>query len=261
MNVPFLGAGSLSRGQSVKILNDDVEHSKQIAVESIERGVNHQSRMHDQPQQPTGRVTSNYFPPNKMRINESTTETYDRIASKIPDGSRSNRNLREYRAAESHVLEIKGDPIEGSEDELAQPNSPKSRRKQPPPKTMPQGKTASKRKVTAGQYYQLNYVRTLDSVHDRTQLTLRQTDNPKIFRITGADLDGNVKTLHQLNLNSVNKVTADNTHRMRLTGPLDTQGGMHWYDLEFEDAFEFAQFRNNYVFPECNASHQIIKGS
>jgi hypothetical protein len=90
-------------------------------------------------------------------------------------------------------------------------------------------------------------------------LMLRQdTNNPKTFRITNEDLEGNVQTLHAINLRNINRVEYDNLTRMRLLGPA-TNGNRYWFDLEFKDPPQFMNFRNNHVFMETT-NRFVYKG-
>ncbi|KAF2629290.1 hypothetical protein BU25DRAFT_465433 [Macroventuria anomochaeta] len=257
-DVPFLGAGSLSQGQSANIADDDIKPpgtARKTILQSIEQGVKRNPSLIES-QHSNERVTSKHFP--TMRINESTAaETYDRITSGVSE-SGLTRNLREYRPAESHIPELKGDPIEGSEDELAQPNTSKSRRKQSPSTTSQMKHSAAARKNTIDKCYQLEYARSYGFGPDWAQFSMEHTENPRKFRISGLDLNGNSKVLKILDLASINRITSDNTHSMRITGP-SVNGNMYWCDLKFPEFKDFIQFRDNYIIPEvaCNAQSSV----
>ncbi|KAH6638734.1 hypothetical protein C7974DRAFT_409748 [Boeremia exigua] len=255
-NVPTTSVGKLSRGQSVVSINDE---EGQTTTRPRERRESYQSANHVQSQRPTEGTTSRHFPANKMRINESTAETRDREAvGLLSAGIRSHKNLREHRPAERHVLEMKGDPIEGSEDELAEPNTTKSGRRQSSSKNPQHAKAISQRKGATGKHYRLNYIRTYDSVTEGIELSLQFSDRPKIFEIRRADVDGDQTILDELDVNSVNKAITDNVQRVRLTGPANPSHA-YYYDLGFEHAHELERFRDEIILPELADSAWITR--
>ena len=231
------------------------ETSRRTIFESFEQGVHHHDFIRNESQQPDGSVTSMHFP--SMRINESTVEAYGRIPKEKSGELRSTRNLRDYRPADSRALESKGDPIQDSDDELALPAAPgasKPKYKKSPSKNGQRGRSAATRKGAAGQTFSLDFAQTYDLEATGPNLMLRQSpDNPRVFRITSSDVDGNIETIHTLDLTCVNKITSDNTHLMRLGGPT-RNGGPYWFDLKFPESSEFIRFRTNYVEREIVSS-------
>lgn len=258
VDVPSVTAGSLSQGQPLESVSDDVHLLGHSGLGQFERGVTQRTNGRHQPQYSAEKVTSRHFPPEVMRINESTAEEYDRIASGKSFEPLSNRNLREYRGAESHSSEIKGDLIELSEDELAPPNTSRWKHKQAPLKGTREGKPSPRQKGAAGKRYELSYVRTHKSTPDSLGLVMRPAETPSSFRISGTDADGIEKTLHDLDLNRVNRVLADDTQRMRLTGTV-SHGNQYWYDLGFKHTDQFIHFREDAVIPALAKSSCFIK--
>lgn len=263
MNVPPLSAGQLSRGQSVEVLDSDgveFDQTQLVAVESFEQGISHASNDRNQPQERTGVVTSTFFAPKKMRINESTAEVLDTMAALDHGKQHMTKNLREFRAAGSNDVEVEGVGIEYSEDELAPPtsNTSKSRTKKSPSKIVHGNKRMPRANRTMGKIYQLGYVRTYNLESKGEPLILEETENPNNFRITSQGCDGESKVLQVLNLASVNKITQDNTHNMRLTGPA-ARGNIYWFDLSFTSLAEFLDFRDKHVFPEVAEKAKFTK--
>lgn len=257
--VPFLGAGTQPQEQHFSIHEDSESPPKtarSFILNEHEQGVN-QRPSRNKAQRSTG-VTSNHFAPDKLqtRINESTEA--EATASEQHNGVAGD--LRHHRYAEQ-VTEDLNDPIQDhSEDELARValNTSKSQRRKSPTKTGKRGNDARQQKELVGRTYRLRYFQTYGSANDKTGLILRHTETPNILRITGMDVEGNIKTLHHLNLHSVVKAEADNTHRMRLTGS-KSQGKTYWFDLHFENNQEFIAFRK-LVFDRLPQSVQITKG-
>lgn len=221
-DAPVVPAGSLSHGHTSKtVLRNTVDRHEDIVDDG---------------------TTSKHFQPSgsssKMRINESTLKAYDREAKEPAAGSSVDTDLRQFRPAAHHGS---GHAVqyEGSEDELAAPNTSKKRDRQSP-----------------GEYL-LSFFQTYDS--RQGQSIFKPTEDRRKFRIVSKDNDGSDKTLHILHLNQVNKVIADDTHRIRLTGATTAKGDQYWYDLEFEDAAAFRKFRDNHAFPECSNTTRFIK--
>lgn len=238
-NVPAVPVGSLSHGDVLQTMPRS-------------SGRRHEGIAED------GKTSKHFRPggsPSKMRINESTIESYDQRANELAADSSVDKDLRQFRPATTHgprhVVQY-----EGSEDELAAPNISKKRDRESPGKhTQPRTNTA-RLKCQSGDYL-LNFFQTYDSCQG--QSLLRPTDDRRKFRIVSRDNDDGEKILHILHLNQVNKVRADDTHRMRLTGAITAKGDQYWYDLEFEDAAAFRQFRDNHAFPECSSITRFIK--
>ncbi|KAJ4339580.1 hypothetical protein N0V95_007744 [Ascochyta clinopodiicola] len=218
-------AEELSRGQSVEFIDNEVESlvpTRLAAAGTTERDVHHNSTGHALSQQNSERVTSQHFALNKMRINESTAQLHDHNSSNASGEPYSMKNLRDYRAAGEGEVEVRSNPIESSEDELAQPlpnqsSTPRSLNMYRPGKG---GKAAVARQGTVSNSYQLDYARTYNLDSGCEQLIMEPTANPKNFRIARRNPNGDLKTLQMLNLASVNKVWSDDTHMMRLEGPL-----------------------------------------
>jgi sentrin-specific protease 7 len=233
-DVPTVPAGSLSHGDASKTVPRNTVHRHEDIVEDG--------------------ITSKHFQPSgssgKMRINESTSEDYDQKDRKFAAESSIDKDLRQFRPATTHgprhVTQY-----EGSEDELAAPNTSKKRDRQSP------GKHTQRRTECKPGEYVLSFFQTYDS--RQRQSLLQPTDNRRKFRIVSRDNGGGEKTLHILHLNQVNKVRADDTTRMRLTGSIDAKGDQYWYDLEIEDPAAFRQFRDNHAFPECSSAARFIK--
>lgn len=258
--VPFLGAGSQAQEHPIEIHQDNFKsrHSARgLILQDLKQGWKG-SLVPNESQHTDGRVTSSHFKPDnsKMRINESTraeatAREYDRIAGDLARQSASGRNLRDFRPAE-HASGVRGDPIEGSEDELAQmtPNTSKPRRRESPSKAVPKG-DSRQQNDGAGKCYRLRYARTYNLNVNFEDLQLRQDKtNPKNFRITTFDSERNVQTLETIDLRRVNRTDFDNVNRIRLLGPV-TNGNRYWFDLQFADSHEFPNFRVTYVVPEC----------
>ena len=230
-DIPAVPAGSLSRGDTLKTAPRNTVRRREDIVED--------------------ETTSRHFQlsgsSSKLRINESTSEDRDRKAREFAAESSVDKDLRQYRPATTrgprHTVQY-----EGSEDELATPNTSKKRDRQSPGKHTQRGI-----KCKPGEYL-LSFFQTYDS--HQGQSVLRPTDNPRKLRIVSRD---NSKTLNMLDLASVTRVEADDEHRMRLTGAVTAKGERYWYDLEFEDAAAFMQFRDNCAFRECSSANQIIK--
>jgi|SRR5690242_4246718 len=258
VDVPSLSAGSLSQGQPLEPVSDDVQLLGQSGLGDFEQGVTQRTNGRHQPQYPAGKVTSRHFPPGKMRIDESTAEEHDRTASGKSFESLLKKNLREFRPVESHSSGIRGDLIEESEDELAQPDTSGLQHKHSPFKGTREGKTSPRQKGAAGKRYELSYVRTHKSTPDSLGLVMRPNDSRLSFRISGTDADGKEHTLHNLDLNSVNRALADDTHRMRLTGTM-SHGNQYWYDLGFKHTDQFIHFREDVVFPALAKSSCFMK--
>lgn len=249
VNVPSLGAGSLSEGQSLEMISGDVALPGQRVLGDVETTNGHQF------QHPAKRITSQHFPSRgMMRISESTAETAD----ERPAEGYLERNLREFRPATGHQPHIKSGSVEVSEDELAPPNTSKVKCRQVPVKETRQGKATRRQKHAVDKRYELSYVRTHNSKPDSSGLVMRPTDNKMVFRISNTNTNGEEQILHMLNLTSVNKAVVDDKHCMRLTGGR-SRGNQYWYDLEFHHTDQFIQFRDDAVFPELIASNFLIK--
>lgn len=235
-DLPAVPAGSLSHGDAFKTAPRNTIHRPEVIVEDG--------------------TTSKHFcssgSSGKMRINESTFEDHYRKAREITAESSVDKDLRQFRPATTHRPRH-AVQYEGSEDELAAPNTSKKRDRQSPGKH-----TQRRTKCKPGEYV-LSFFQTYDS--RQRQSLLRPTENSRKFRIVSRDNDGGEKTLHILHLNQVNKVWADDSNRMRLTGSIDAKGDQYWYDLEFEDVTAFRQFRDNWAFPECSDATQVKKDS
>jgi hypothetical protein len=233
-DLPAVPAGSLSHGNAFKTAPRNTIHKPEVIVEDG--------------------TTSKHFQPNgssgKMRINESTSEVYDQKDSMFAAESSVDKDLRQFRPAITHgprhVTQY-----EGSEDELAAPNTSKKRDRQSP------GKHTQPRIKCKPNEYLLNFFQTYEST--QAQSLLQWTGQGKTFRIISRDSDGDKRRPNILNLNSVIRVQADDTHRMRLTGAVNAEGDQYWYDLEFDDAVAFRHFRDNWAFPECRSTYQVKK--
>ncbi|KAJ4986509.1 sentrin-specific protease [Stagonosporopsis vannaccii] len=258
VDVPSLGAGSLSQGHFLEMVGDNIESSKIGSLGEDEQGVTHRMKDRHQSQHPFEKVTSRHFPPDRMRISELTAEEYDRIASGRPVEPFLNKNLREYRPADNQPLEKRDDPPELSEDELAPLDTPKLRRKQVPFGSARQGKATPGKPAAACKSYALSYVRTHKSQLDGSEFILQPTDHRLNFRISNTDADGRERTLHHLDLGSVNRAVVDDTHHMRLTGGI-SRGNQYWYDLRFQHTDQFKRFRDEVVFPSLAQSNRFIK--
>lgn len=258
-DVPFLGAGTQTQEPSFAIHEDSVNSPKPARTSILEdhkQGVNYMPS-HNKVQRTTG-ATSTHFPPRnpQIRIDESTGARS--VARKEHDTLTGN--LRRHRHT-GQTSEYQDDPIQDfDDDELLQamPNVSTSRRKQSPTKIGKRSNNIRKQNGLVGRTYHLRYFQTHGSANGKTMLMLKHTETPTILRITGLDDDENVKTLHQLNLNSVVKATADNTHKIRLTGSTNHEGKTYWLDLDFEDNQEFAAFRD-LVFDRLSTSARITK--
>lgn len=250
-HAPTVDAGSLSHGHPLATTRG-TQIPQHNDFEPAERGVHHSPQRTSRTRQLAGEKTSRFFSQNgAMRINESTAEVDDRIASANHGDLYVEKDLRQFRRAGGPATGIDEDPIEGSEDELSRPDAAELRKEQ--------NHAARNGPVPKG-CYTLNFFQTYASKSDQMQTMLRPTSNSKIYRITGRDVEGRVTTLHQLNLNGINKVYADDTSRMRLCGPKNFTGKACWYDLEFEDPTAFKKFRDECAFPECApSSNKVIQ--
>lgn len=264
--VPVVAAGSLSGQYFKRSTPNHIQHAHMNNVEDLEQGMDRSSRRPDALHS-ADKVASKYFTRDQssqiqMRINESTAEeVYQNIASHMPAIPNPDRELRQFRHAESHAP-IEHDTVDGSEDELAQSDTGETRQKQSISKSTQKRSTNARSSLPPG-YYRLRLFQTYGSRSgdDQSYLMLSQTQDRRFFRITAADVDGNEKPLHELDLRNVNRVLADDTRRMRLTGPKNSDGEDCWCDLEFEDTDTFLHFRNEVIFPECMSSSRIIKDS
>ena len=234
-DVPAVPAGSLSHGGASKTAPRTTVRRYEDIVEDG--------------------TTSKHFQSSgsssRVRINESISENPDRRAKEFAAKSSVNQDLRQFRPANTHSPRHAAQ-YEGSEDELAAPNTSKKRDGQSPGKH-----TQRRTKYKLGDYL-LNFFQTYGSSQEQALLRPVVDDRRK-FRIVSRDNNGGEKILHILHLNQVNKVVADDTHRMRLTGAITANGDQYWYDLEFEDAAAFMQFRDNHVFRECSHATRFGK--
>lgn len=252
----LLGAGSPSR-ETVYINDDDFETprtARSLILQDFKQGVKPKSTSNDQ-QHSRGRVTSSHFP--VMRINESCADMDDGMVSQIASTS---KDLRDYRPAQCSASDVGKDPIEDSEDELAQsaPNSARAGPKQSPSKILQTKRITAKRKTTTEKSYQLEYARSYDVEPDSLRLTLEPTENPKDFRIMGHDLNGKSKLLKMLKLASVNRIVSDDVRSMRLVGPV-ANGNKYWCDLTFANFLGFQHFRDTFVYPEvANKARSVV---
>lgn len=255
MNVPTLEAGISSRRPSVELVGN-VKDSKHTGIGRLEGGGDCPTKDRSQSNSTTDRVTSHHFDSNKMRINESTAQgDFDRIINGRPARPSSSKNLRDFRPAGCVPSEVKGDPIEPSEDELTSSNTSKPRRGPTIPKNKQQGRDV------IGREYKLSHARTYDTEPGSTDLWLSQTENSdRHFSIRGTDINGKKKILHQLNFNSINQVQTDNVQCMRLLGA-KKNGAQYWYDLAFEDVEDFEHFRDNVVYQNVPKSSRHMKDS
>lgn len=247
IQVPFIGAGSLSQRNSIEPIKDSAkvpQNPSSAGHHNFGQVTSHSPENYSLSKGPSERITSAHFS-TKMHINESTKQVDDQLASEYPKFP--TKNLREYRPI---GLEVNEDPIEGSEDELAQPNpkSLKTKRKKTPVESGRTSKDVAIR--NSDNTFDLSFIRTYGFESRGPQLMLRQNiDNPKVFRITGLDDEGNVKTHGILELARVNKITTDGAQNMRLSGAA-VDGNLYWFDLEFLLDNQFEQFRDHHVFPE-----------
>ena len=189
-----------------------------------------------------------------MRINELTAETENRAAEASRGGSQTTRNLRDYQPTS---FELGGDPVEGSDDELAQPTDDiwKTRRRTLPSLPVQKGRGAPDFEGLTSKCYRLDYARSYDLQARSKKLMLRQTKNdPKTFRLTDEDPEGNVETIDEVNVGKINAATYDNLTRMRIMGPFKN-GSRYWFDLKFVDRNEFREFLHTWVLPEVVQKH------
>lgn len=230
-HVPAVPAGSLSHGDALKTApRTTVPRYEDI----VEDG-----------------TTSKHFQSSgsssRVRINESISENLDRRALEFAARSSVDKDVRRFRPATTHSSRHAAQ-YEGSEDELAAPNTSKKR------DGNLSGKYTQRRTKTNSDEYVLSFFQTYDS---RQGLSLLQpTGNRRKLRIINRDSG---KTLRILDFESVTRVQADDEHRMRLTGAITASGDQYWYDLEFEDPAAFRHFRDNYVFRECSSADQVKK--
>ncbi|KAF9691398.1 hypothetical protein EKO04_010835 [Ascochyta lentis] len=255
-------AGQLFQRQSVEFVDNQRENlqpSQPATARTFERGAYHNAASCAPSPERAERVISEHFPPNKMRINESTADIHERTVNNACGELHLTRNLRDYRAAGDNAVEITDDPIEGSEDELAQtlPSSSKTRRLPTSNKPNHGNKGVATRNGAMSKHYQLDYARSYDLEPDCEQLTLESTENPINFRVMGRDRNGNSKVLQMLNLASVTKVKSDNTHRMRLTGSIK-DGSTYWFDLTFPVFKHFREFLDDHIAPEVAENAQGV---
>ncbi|KAF3000073.1 hypothetical protein E8E13_001774 [Curvularia kusanoi] len=233
--------------------NNSQEH--QGTAETPKRSVHRSPPKAGRLRQSADGQTSKHFPPSQMRINESTAEENDRMARQTAVKSRADASLSTSKPAISDRSRDT-DHFEGSEDELAKPNTSKMRDKRLP-KEHKQSKISTAWQNAQPGDYLLNSFRTYDSGHQKS--LLRPTDNPAMFRVMIRDINDNQQTRHMLNLKSVNRALTDDECRIRLTGPLKSDGSRYWFDLAFEDAAAFRHFRDEYAFPACSSQDQVLK--
>jgi hypothetical protein len=250
-NVPPVKVGSLSRDGSIEYPdNGPVQLSRTASppIDRYEQGVNYTSEYRERPQVHNARVTSQHFT-SKMRINENTDADVQ-LLDEGRGGLHTVKALSEHRPA--HSFELKNDPVEGSEDELAQPLAhPLELRRGKTVKTPAQVRKVGKKSTkTAARYFELRSARTYEFELCGPHLSLRQDINDlKAFRITGLDDRDYVNTLRSFTLDKVTHIESDNSTRMRLLGPL-TDGIRCWYDFEFSNSPDFIEFRDKHIYPE-----------